>query len=128
VDVRYHVWFSTKGRQPILLDEFAREVKKVMSTTAQRAGIDLLEVEALFDHVHLLVLTSGTQTLGKVMHQLKRATARDMFLRYPDLRVDMQRGSLWQKGYGWRKVDESEVDGVRAYIRTQRRRPYRNKF
>ena len=124
----YHVWFSTKGRRAALDGDIGDEVKRLLIETARRTGIQLMEMEAVADHVHLLVLLNGTQTLSSVMHQLKGATARAIFLKYPDLKLDLHHRSFWQKGYGWRKVAPAEAPAVRSYIRTQRDRPLRRDF
>jgi putative transposase len=78
------------------------------------------------DHAHLLVALTGTQTLPSAMHQLKGASARFIFLKYPELKLDMGHDSFWQKGYGFRRLDPSEVSGVPRYIRTQGARPLRH--
>ncbi|MGB2710010.1 MAG: IS200/IS605 family transposase [Conexibacter sp.] len=121
----YHVWFSTKRRQWVLEGEIGDEAKRLFVATAERTRIDLMEVEAYGDHVHLLVAVAKGQTLPSVMHQLKGATARYIFLKYPDLKLDLGHSSFWQKGYGWRKIAESEVPTIRHYIRTQKERPPR---
>lgn len=122
----YHVWFSTKGREPVLEDETGDEIKRLLVETARRTRIRLLEVEVVADHAHLLVAVTGTQTLPSVMHQLKGASAHHIFLKHPDLRFDLGSNAFWQKGYGWRKVAPDEVLAVRRYIRTQRDRPPRH--
>ena len=126
MEALYHVWFSTKARKPVLEDEIGDEAKRLLIETAQRTGIRLLEVEVVTDHVHLLVAVTGAQTLPSVMHQLKGASARFIFLKYPDLKWDMGSDSFWQKGYGWRRITPAEVPVVGRYIRTQRDRPLRH--
>jgi putative transposase len=121
----FHVWFSTKGRAFVLEDDVARDVKRILREIARRAAIDLMEVEAAGDHAHLMVRLHGKQTLSSVMHQLKGASARSILLRYPELKLATETEALWQKGYGWRKVEDKEVAGIRMYIRTQRSRPLR---
>ncbi len=93
--------------------------------TAQRAGIRLLELEVVADHAHLLVALAEGQTLPSVMHQLKGATARSIFLKYPELKSDLGHNSFWQKGYGFRRLSSGEVASVRRYMRTQAERPLR---
>ena len=122
----YHVWFSTKGRKAALDGDIGDDVKRLFIETARRTGIQLMEMEAVADHVHLLVEVTGAQTLSSIMHQLKGATARAIFLKYPELKLDLAHNSLWQKGYGWRKIEIDEVSGIRNYIRTQRDRPVRH--
>lgn len=125
MDGAFHVWFSTKGRAFVLEDDVARDVKRIIREIANRTAIELLELEAVGDHVHLLTRLQGKQTLSSVMHQLKGASARAILLRYPELKLATETEALWQKGYGWRKVEDKEVAGVRMYIRTQRSRPLR---
>ncbi len=121
----YHVWFSTKGRKQALEGELGEDVKRLLIDTARRTGIRLLEAEAVADHAHLLVAVTGSQTLPSVMHQLKGASGRLIFLKYPELKFDLGHHSFWQKGYGWRKITPSEISIVKNYIRTQRDRPLR---
>ena len=126
VERLYHVWFSTKGRQEALQGELGDDARRLLIEAAQRAGIRLLEVEVAVDHVHLLVALAEGQTLPSVMHQLKGATARSVFLKYPELKSDLRHNSFWQKGYGSRRLDPSEVPGVRRYMRTQGATPLRH--
>jgi len=126
VEGLYHVWFSTKGRKQALEGELGEDVRQSLVDIAQRAGIRLQEVEIAADHVHLLVTLSGAQTLSSAMHQLKGATSRHIFLKYPELKSDLGHDSFWQKGYGWRKIEAAEAPAVKYYIRTQRNRPQRH--
>jgi putative transposase len=122
----YHIWFSTKGRRLALQGELGDDLRQLLIEIAKRATIRLLEIEIAADHVHLLVAVSGIQTLSSAMHQLKGATSRYIFLKYPELKVDMGHNSFWQKGYGWRKIEPAEVERVRSYIRTQGSRALRH--
>jgi len=126
VEGLYHVWFSTKGRRQALEGELGDDVRQLLLEIAQRAGIRLLELEMAADHVHLLVGLKESQTLPFVMHQLKGASARLLFLKYPELKGDMGHSSFWQKGYGWRKIEPDEAPAVKHYIRTQRSRALRH--
>ncbi|MEX1254542.1 MAG: IS200/IS605 family transposase [Dehalococcoidia bacterium] len=122
----YHVWFSTKGRSNALEGEVGDDIKEILRDIAQRTGIQMMAVEASIDHVHLLLRLTGERTLPSAMHQLKGASARAIFVRCPDLKLDLGHDSFWQKGYGWRRIEQSEVNTVRNYIRTQRERPHRH--
>jgi len=122
----YHVWFSTKGRKPALVDEIGALTTASLLTIAQRIGVEVLDMAAGEDHVHLLLALNDHQNLSTVMHDLKGASARDVFRSYPELRLDMASNSFWQKGYGWRLVPQDEIEGVRRYIRTQSERPLRH--
>jgi REP element-mobilizing transposase RayT len=61
----YHVWFSTKGRLPILEDEIASETARMLRDIARKAEIRLLEAEAVADHAHALIELRHPQTLSR---------------------------------------------------------------
>jgi putative transposase len=121
----YHVWFSTKGRKLALEGDLGEYAKGAIRDIAKRRGIRLLEAEVHLDHAHLLLELMPDQSLASITHQIKGASARVMFLQFPDLRIDMRSASFWQKSYGSRSVLPSEEDAVRKYILTQSERPYR---
>ncbi len=122
----YHVWFSTKRRKAALEGQIGGDVMRLLSQIAHDAGIRLLEMQAVADHVHLLVRLAPGQTLPSVMHRLKGASSRRVFLKYPDLKTDLGHHAFWQKGYGFRKVDPKQTEATRRYIGTQTSRPLRH--
>ena len=122
----YHVWFSTKGRKSALDGEIGTDARRQLIQIALGNGIELLELEAVSDHVHLLVRLVPGQTLSSVMHQLKGASARAIFLKYSDLKMDLGHHAFWQKGYGFRRVAPKQLEVTRQYIRTQASRPLRH--
>jgi REP-associated tyrosine transposase len=122
----FHVWFSTKWRRPVLAGEIRDFILAMLASIAADKGITILEAEAIEDHVHLLVCVKQQQRLPAIMHDLKGATARAVFLRYPELRFEMETGSFWQKSYGSRLVWPNQIGTIRRYIRTQDQRPLRH--
>ncbi|MGA2286336.1 MAG: IS200/IS605 family transposase [Dehalococcoidia bacterium] len=122
----FHVWFSTKARKPLLQAEIADEVKGSFTRIAARVNIKLLEFELSLDHVHMLLEFTSDQDLPAMMHQLKGACSREVFLKFPELKVDLGHQAFWQKGYGFRQLQADEVRGLRYYVRTQSKRPLRH--
>jgi putative transposase len=122
----YHVWFSTKGRKSALFEEIRDTVLAEFARVALEIPTNILAVEAIEDHVHLLLELHGDQRLASVMHRLKGASARTVLLRYPELRLDMHSNSFWQKSYGSRPVPPQQLDMIRRYIQTQDERPLRH--
>jgi len=114
----FHVWFATKRRKWLLQGELVSAAKAAIRTAAEAYGIELIEVEAVVDHVHLL-LDVEPRTLPRTMNLLKGMSARSLFLQFPELKLDEETNSFWQAGYGRKPVQPTEVDTVRHYIRTQ---------
>lgn len=122
----YHVWFSTKGRKPALVEDINLTVKRCFAEVAARTDARIVKMETALDHVHLLPYLKPGQELATVMHDLKGAAARLVFQRFPELRLDMGSNSFWQRSYGARRVPPAQVEAVRNYIRTQSERPWRH--
>jgi len=122
----YHVWFSTKHRKPALVDDIRDAVLEVFNDVARRTGIRLMAAEAIEDHVHLVLQLGAEKLLSTAVHDLKGASAREVFRRFPDLRLDMGTNSFWQISYGWRRVPDCRIEIVREYVQTQARRPLRH--
>ena len=122
----YHVWFSTKYRQVALVDVIAETVEASFRSIASRVGIRLLELALELDHVHLLIELDESMRIASAMHRLKGASAREVFLQYPQLKLDMGSNAYWQEGYGFRLVAPDQVGTVRHYIKTQTERPARH--
>jgi putative transposase len=121
----FHVWFSTKGRRPILVDELKDLVISEFQRLAKLAGIKVIESAAEYDHIHLLIRIKEQSDLPDVMHLIKGSSSRTVTLQYQELRAEMGK-SFWQKSYGWRPVPEDQLKTVRHYIRTQDQRPIRH--
>jgi putative transposase len=87
----FHVWFSTKFRGDALQDERRAFVLGSLKRIATNNRIDLIESEAQFDHVHLLVRVADEADLPRAMMLLKGVSAREVFEREPELRLSMRR-------------------------------------
>jgi REP element-mobilizing transposase RayT len=120
-----HVWFSTKKRQPVLVDDLRELVLAEFRRLARVAEIALIEAETEYDHVHLLLRLRDAGDLPSVMHLLKGSCSRTVTHQYPELRAEMGK-SFWQKSYGARPLPEDQLGTVRWYIRTQGQRPPRH--
>jgi putative transposase len=118
----FHVWFATKNRKWLLLDEVQEATKMLMTQIAAEKGIRLLEQEAVVDHVHLLVDLEDKAKLPRVMNDLKGISARRLFEMFPDIKLDMHTSHFWQEGYGSKIVAPDAIATTRRYIQTQRER------
>lgn len=122
----FHVWFSRKYRGDALQDERREFVLDCFRRIATDYQIELMEVEAQFDHVHMLLRVVDKSDLSRSMMLLKRVSAREVFEREPELRISIRALSFWQRKFGWRPVTEDEIPVVKRYIQTQLERPLRH--
>ena len=115
-----HVWFSTKRWKRLLAGDVEIAAKRLLRAVAADKSIDLRECETMVDHVHLL-LSARPRELSRDVKQLKGVSSRRLFQLFPELKMDAQTGNFWQRGFGYRAIEEG-AEGVAWYIRTQKRR------
>ncbi len=84
----YHVWFATKRRKWLLQGEVMDAACKLMSEVARDKSINLLERQAIADHMHLLLEVENKEALSKAMNLLKGVSARRLFQQFPELKFD----------------------------------------
>ena len=115
----FHVWFATKNRKWLLVEEVRDTANLVLSEIALEKNIRLLEHEAVVDHVHLLIEIEDAARLPRAMNDLKGISARRLFQRYPEIKLDANTNHFWQEGYGSRVVAPQALETTRRYIQTQ---------
>jgi putative transposase len=115
----FHVWFSPKGRRSLLDGDILDAVRRLLPEIAVEKGIALIEYEVMVDHVHMLLNLPERNALPNAMMLLKGVSARRIFERFPELKLDARTDSFWQAGYGSKIVPSGAVPTVRRYIRTQ---------
>jgi putative transposase len=111
-----HAWFSPKRRGKILLGEIAETIENLMNEIASEKGISLLACRTSYDHMHLLISPPDSQTVSESMRLLKGVSARRVFQRFPELKLDIGHNNFWQRGYGYRPIPDDQIDVVRSYI------------
>jgi putative transposase len=118
-----HLVFSTKHREPCLLDELKTDLHAYIGGTLNGLGSMPVEINSEPDHLHALFLLSRTTPLSEIIGTLK--TSSNNWLRGKGAHLAQFH---WQGGYGAFSVSHSGVKEVRAYIRDQKEHHKRISF
>jgi REP element-mobilizing transposase RayT len=111
-----HLVFSTKGRAPMIGDDWQDRMHEVFGgIVAQRRGI-LLAAGGMPDHVHLLVSLGREWSVSVLLREVKAGTSRWIHEALPHLSA-----FAWQTGYGAFSVSVSNLEAVKQYIGDQKR-------
>ena len=110
-----HIVFSTKNRQPFLIDKTLRATcHAYLAGTCKARGSPSLIVGGVEDHVHILCTLSREESVAVLVRELKRESSKAMKEKSPDLRA-----FYWQSGYGAFSVSPSHVPVLKNYIANQ---------
>ena len=66
---------------------------------AQRYDIVFVEIGTDRDHVHFLVQSVPSYSPRRIVHIIKRLTAREIFARVPAVKKQLWGGQFWSDGY-----------------------------
>jgi REP element-mobilizing transposase RayT len=114
--VYLHGIFSTKNREPWLLDRTLRdETHAFLGNVSNKLDCPPVIVGGVADHVHILARLGRTITQSDWIKELKRVSS--LWLKDKDpLRMA---GFAWQAGFGVFSVSPSMLESVEKYIHGQ---------
>src|SRR4051812_45462618 len=108
-----HFVFSTKGREPLIREEWAARLYDYIGGIARAEKCLLLAAGGMPDHVHLLISLGRTIALADLMRLVKANSSKWIHETFPG------QPFAWQNGYGAFAVGHDRVDVVRTYIARQ---------
>ncbi len=110
----YHIIVVTHQRQRVLAnDPVASIIFQTFDWLETESRLKWTAIMVMPDHVHAVFMLGEQQTLSKVLHSLKRYTAREINKHLS------RRGALWQKGYtDWGIRAESRFNDTVRYCYT----------
>ena len=112
--LHYHVVFSTKNRQALLVEPVRERLFAYLGGIARENGMKALEVGGASDHVHLLLSIPASLAVSKAVQFVKGGSSHWLKETFPNM-VDF----AWQDGYAAFTVSQSQLNDTQAYIRSQ---------
>ena len=119
----HHVVFSTKRRQPFLSQKVRPAVWKYMHGIAKDHGFEIVEIDGVADHVHILLSVPTTITIARAVQWIKGGSSYWIRRTYPFLNT-----FRWQDGYGSFTIGLSQMQRTMEYIRSQEERHHTRTF
>lgn len=118
---QYHVIFCPKYRRRVLVDGVDERLKEVLMDTADMSEgrFDILEMEVMPDHVHLLIDCDPDYGIGNCIKHLKSRSAHVLLSEMPALRKKLP--CLWTRSYFVSSVGAVSLDVVKQYIENQKK-------
>ena len=115
---KYHVVWCPKYRRKVLIDGIDTQLKELLLAYAANISVDIMELEIMPDHVHMLLEVDPQFGIHKAIKALKGYTSKILREKYPSLKSRMP--SLWTNSYFVSTVGGASLDAVKQYIENQK--------
>ena len=118
--LQYHLIWCTKYRKKVLVDGLDVECKKMLQALAEEYRFQILAMEVMPDHIHLLVNCKPQFFISDMIKIMKGNLARQLFLSHPELKKQLWGGHLWNPSYCAVTVSDRSREQILTYIEGQK--------
>ena len=115
---KYHIIWCPKYRRRVLVGRVEVRLKEIIVEVISEAGGEVIEVEVMPDHVHLLVEVPPAVPLSNLVQKLKGRSSRVLRAEFGPL---MRLPALWSPSWFVSTVGGAPLEVVRRYVENQKR-------
>ena len=115
---KYHVVFCPKYRRLVLVDGVDERLKEIALEVADEMGFDIIEMEVMPDHVHMLLEVDPQLGIHKAVKRIKGRASHDLREEFPWLMKRLP--TLWTNSYFVSTVGGAPLAIVKRYIENQK--------
>ena len=115
---KYHVVWCPKYRRKVLTNGVDTRLKELLTEYAANLSVEILEMEIMLDHVHMLLEVDPQLGIHKAVKSFKGYTSRILRQEFPYLKTKMP--TLWTNSYFVSTVGGAPLEAVKQYIENQK--------
>lgn len=115
---RYHVVFCPKYRRKALTSPIDERLKTILAEQIELWGQELIELEVMSDHVHLLVGCDPHFGIHRLVKLLKGHSSHALRHEFPALKRRLP--SLWTNSYFCATTGGVTLETLKRYVENQK--------
>lgn len=115
---KYHVVWCPKYRRKVLTGEIEARLKELIVETAKGTNADVIEMEVMPDHVHLLIEVDPRYGINKAVRHIKGVSSHALRSEFPSLKSRLP--TLWTNSYFVSTVGGAPLSAIKQYIENQK--------
>ena len=115
---KYHVVWCSKYRRKVLVEEVEQRLKELIVGVASELRVDIIEMEIMPDHVHLLLEVDPQFGIHRAVKNIKGKTSRILRAEFISLRTRLP--SLWTNSYFVATVGGAPLEVIKQYSESQK--------
>ncbi|WP_419670115.1 IS200/IS605 family transposase [Alicyclobacillus macrosporangiidus] len=115
---KYHVVWCPKYRRKVLVGGVDERLKEILQAVAEERRAEIIEMDVMPDHVHLLVEVDPQFGIHRLVKLMKGRSSRILRQEFPWLRSRLP--SLWTNSYFVSTVGGAPLAVIKQYIENQK--------
>ena len=115
---KYHVIWCPKYRRKVLEPPIDARLKQIIAEVCEETGSEVVEMEIMPDHVHLLVGCDPQFGIHRLVRAVKGRSSRLLREEFPRLKSRLP--SLWTNSYFVCTVGGAPLAVIKQYIENQK--------
>ena len=115
---KYHIVFAPKYRRQVIYGKIKSDIGQILRKLCEYKGVEIIEVEACPDHIHMLVSIPPKYSVSQIMGYLKGKSSLMIFDRHANLKYKYGNRQFWCKGYYVDTVGRNKK-AIQEYIKNQ---------
>jgi putative transposase len=115
---KYHVVWTPKYRRKVLIGEVKPRLKLIIHEVADELSCEILELEIMPDHVHMLCEVDPQFGIHRFVKRVKGRSSRLLREEFSGLRSRLP--TLWTNAYFVSTVGGAPLEMIKQYIENQK--------
>lgn len=119
-EFHYHLVVVTKYRKEIFKSALRHDsIIKIFKDIAKNKGITIEHIEAMPDHIHMMISFPPNLAPSSAVKSLKGVSAREWFKKFPEDKKLLWGGHLWSPSFFMSTIGNVSKEIVAEYIKNQ---------
>lgn len=115
---KYHVVWCTKYRRQVLSEPIEVRLKEIVRQVCEEHRADIIEIETMPDHVHVVVSCDPTFGIKRLVGLMKGRSSRLLRQEFPSLKSRLP--TLWTHSCFIATVGGAPLAIIKQYIESQK--------
>ncbi|MEE0327550.1 IS200/IS605 family transposase [Phascolarctobacterium succinatutens] len=115
---KYHIVFCPKYRRKVLVNGVDTRLKELVNSICEELQVDIIEMEIMPDHVHILLGVDPQFGIHKAVKTIKGTTSRILRQEFPWLCSRIP--TLWTNSYFCSTIGGAPLSVIKQYIENQK--------
>ncbi len=117
-NIQYHIVWCTKYRRKIIVKDFEEDLKSILISICNDNGWEIIVLETMPDHVHMVLKSDMRSSPHKIISQLKGRSSFELRQKYEWIKTRLP--CLWTRNYYIDSIGNANSETIKKYIINQK--------